>query len=105
MIYGIGGLLGLYFGGELASRYAAKNERLQLKTIAILYSGVAVFSALVYLSPNHYLAFGWMALAGAGGAAANGPLFATIRIACSPNLPYRKCLTLWESAILPWDSW
>jgi MFS transporter, Spinster family, sphingosine-1-phosphate transporter len=79
MIYGIGGLLGLYFGGELASRFAAGNERLQLKTIAILYSGVAVFSALVYLSPNHYLAFGWMALAGVGGAAANGPLFATIQ--------------------------
>jgi MFS family permease len=79
MIYGIGALVGLYFGGELASRYAAGNERLQLRTIAILYSGVAVFSALIYLSPNYYLAFGSMALAGVGGAAANGPLFATIQ--------------------------
>jgi MFS family permease len=79
MIYGIGALVGLYFGGELASHYAARNEQLQLRTIAILYSAVAVFSALIYLSPNHYLAFGCMALAGVGGAAANGPLFATIQ--------------------------
>jgi MFS family permease len=79
IIYGIGGLLGTYYGGELASRFAANNERLQLKVIAITYSIIAALSAFLYLSPNHYLAFGWMALAAVGGAAANGPLFATIQ--------------------------
>jgi MFS family permease len=79
MIYGVGGLAGIYLGGELASRYAANNERLQLKAIAIAYSCVAVFTACIYLSPNYYLAFFFMLLSSMGGAGANGPLFATIQ--------------------------
>jgi MFS family permease len=79
MIYGIGGLIGIYFGGELASRYAAKNERLQLRTIAIVYAGVAVISTLMYLAPNRYLAFLCMAVVAVGGVGVNGPLFATIQ--------------------------
>jgi MFS family permease len=79
VLFGVGGLLGTFFGGELAARYAARNERLQLKVIAIVYGGVGVLTAFVYLSPNQYLAFAWTGLAGVAGAAANGPLFATIQ--------------------------
>ena len=38
VIYGLGGFLGTYLGGELASRHAANNERLQLSAIAIAYT-------------------------------------------------------------------
>ena len=79
VIYGVGGILGTYLGGELASRYAANNERLQLRATAVAYCGFGVISAFIYIAHNHYLAFGMMGLAAVGGAAVNGPLFATIQ--------------------------
>jgi MFS family permease len=79
VIYGVGGLLGTYLGGELASRHAAHNERLQLKAMAIAYCSFGVISAGIYLSPNHYLALGFMALATVGVTTTTGPLFATIQ--------------------------
>lgn len=78
-IYAVGGILGTYWGGHLAFRYAANNERLQLKAMAIAVSCFGVISACTYLSPNHYLAFGFMLLAAVGGSMTNGPLFATIQ--------------------------
>lgn len=79
LIYGVGGILGTYWGGVLASRYTANNERLQLKVMAIIYSSFGIISALIYLLHDRYWVFGLMALASLGGAAANGPLFATIQ--------------------------
>jgi MFS transporter, Spinster family, sphingosine-1-phosphate transporter len=79
IIYGLGGILGTYWGGELASRYAANNERVQLKVIAVGYGCSGVLSAFVYLSRNHYVAFGLMGLAAVASAATTGPLFATIQ--------------------------
>lgn len=79
MVNGVGALLGTYWGGELASRRGPNDERLQLKAMAFVYASFGVFSALIYIVPNPYLAFGLMGLAAAGGAATNGPLFATIQ--------------------------
>lgn len=79
LIWGIGGLLGTYAGGQLAFRHAANNERLQLKGMAIAYSSFGVLSAAMYLAPNHQTAFALMALGVVGVSAAIGPLFATIQ--------------------------
>jgi MFS family permease len=79
VVWGGGGALGTYWGGELASRRAAHNERLQLKAMAGAYCSFGVISALVYISPNPYLAFALMGLAAVGITAATGPLFATIQ--------------------------
>lgn len=79
VIYGFGGLLGTYLGGELASRRAANNERLQLKAMAVVYCGFGIISACVYLSPNHYWAFGLMGVASVGATMVIAPLFATIQ--------------------------
>ena len=79
VIYGLGGLLGTYLGGELAARHAAHNERLQLKVMAVANSSFGVLSACIYLSPNQYLAFAFLALATVGGYMVTGPLFATIQ--------------------------
>jgi MFS family permease len=79
VINGLGGILGTYWGGELASRYAAHNERLQLAAMAVLYVSFALISACVYLSPNQYLAFGLTGLATVGAAMTSGPLLATIQ--------------------------
>jgi len=78
-VYGLGGLLGTYYGGELASRYAANNERLQLRAMAIAYCCCSILSACIYLLPNRYLALSSMMLATMTGAVANGPLFATLQ--------------------------
>ena len=78
-IYGVGGLLGTYWGGEFASRRLANKERLQLRATAVVYSTLSVVYVFVYLSPNQYVAFGLMALAAVGGTMTNGPLFATIQ--------------------------
>ncbi len=78
-IYGIGGAVGLYAGGALASRRAAGNERLQLSSAAVAYCGFAILAASVYLTSNRYLAFGLTGIGAVGAAAITGPLFATIQ--------------------------
>jgi MFS family permease len=78
-VNGLGALVGTYWGGELATRYAARDESLQLKAMSFIYAGFGILSFCSYLAPNYYLAFGLMGLGTLGGAAANGPLFATIQ--------------------------
>jgi MFS family permease len=79
LIYGALGLVGMYLGGNSASKYAARNERGQLKAVSIAYVGFGVFSAAAYLSPNPYLTLALMGLAALGTFAVVGPLFATIQ--------------------------
>ena len=79
VIWGGGALLGTYLGGELASRRAASNERLQLKVMAVVYCAYGIISFSTYLTSNYYVAFGSMGLGAVGIAAANGPLFATMQ--------------------------
>jgi len=79
VIYGIGGIIGGYAGGVLASRRAADNERVQLATVATAYCAFAVLQASIYLVPNHYVAFVLAGLAAMGAASITGPLFATIQ--------------------------
>lgn len=79
VVHGLGGIVGMYWGGELAARRAANNERLQLKAMALVYASFAVISFCMYLSSNRYVAFALMGLAAVGGATATGPLFATIQ--------------------------
>jgi MFS family permease len=79
LIYGIASFVGTYWGGELASRRAARNERLQLRTMAIVISSIGVVSALMYLSSSRNIAFVLLGLGVLGGCAANGPLFAIIQ--------------------------
>jgi MFS transporter, Spinster family, sphingosine-1-phosphate transporter len=79
VIYGVGGLLGTYFGGEWATRHARANERLQLRATAVICSGFGIASAFIYLSPNHYVAFALLAVTSLGGSMIHGPLFATIQ--------------------------
>ena len=62
VINGLSILIGRYGGGELASRLAANNERLQLKAMAIVFCVSGVLSTLIYLVPNRYLAFGFIFL-------------------------------------------
>jgi MFS family permease len=77
--YGIGGLSGTLLGGWLASRYAAGNERLQLRASALLYCAMGACYSGVYLSPNAYGALGLIAAASVMNGLTNGPIFATVQ--------------------------
>jgi predicted MFS family arabinose efflux permease len=84
--YGFASFLGIYWGGALASRYAANNERLQLRALALMGCLFGLLTAFVYLAPNYYLAFGMLGVATAVGCAGNGPLFATIQTLVPPRM-------------------
>jgi predicted MFS family arabinose efflux permease len=86
LIYGAAGVLGTYWGGALAARFAAGNERLQLRAMSLLYVAFAISSAFMYLSSSATAAFAWMALAAVGGAAVTGPMFATIQTLVAPEM-------------------
>jgi MFS family permease len=79
VLYGIGGILGTYWGGELATRGAAHNERLQLRGMALCYCLFGINSFGIYVSSNQYVAFALMGLAAVGGNIVIAPLFATIQ--------------------------
>jgi MFS transporter, Spinster family, sphingosine-1-phosphate transporter len=85
-IYGVGGAVGTYWGGAWASRHAARNERLQLRAMAVLYCAFALLSAAIYLSRNPYVAFALLGVAAIGGAMTTGPLFATIQTLVPQNM-------------------
>lgn len=86
LVSGVGGLIGTWLGGELASRYAANNERLQLLAIASVYVSLSLLSAAVYLAPNHYWAFAILTVSTVIGAASNGPLFAATQTLVPPHM-------------------
>ena len=79
LTHGLGGLVGVLWGGEIATRYAPANERLQLKAMAMIYGVFGVISTCIYLSPSQYAAFGLMALGIIMVSSVLGPLFATIQ--------------------------
>lgn len=79
LIYGLGGFLGTYGGGEWASRFAVNDERRQLQVLTLVYSISAALLFLSFLSPDLYLALGLTGLAVVLGAMTNGPMFATIQ--------------------------
>lgn len=79
VLHGLGGLLGVYLGGELAMRFARGDEQLQLRAMAMVYAGFALLSTGVYLSPNVHLSFAFMGLGVVGVSTVLGPLLATIQ--------------------------
>jgi MFS family permease len=79
-IYGILGLIATCWGGQLASRYAAGNERLQLRAIAVMYGVFGLISPGIYLSPTFGLAIALVALLTLGIFPVIGPLFAVIQM-------------------------
>jgi MFS family permease len=85
-IFGLGGLLGTYLGGELASRFAAHNERLQLGTFAIVMVNCGVISVLVFVSSNLHVAFGLLAVVSLGLYVGAGPLYAIIQTLAPPRM-------------------
>lgn len=79
LIYGVGGIIGTYSGGYLASRFAPKNECLQLKCLAFLNAGFGIVSALIYLSGKSSVSMVLLTISVAGVALENGPVYAALQ--------------------------
>jgi predicted MFS family arabinose efflux permease len=79
VIWGIGGLIGTYLGGDIASRRAAGRENLQLRAMAAAFAAFGVLSFLTYLSSNQYFSFALLGVAAIGVSMVNGPLFGMIQ--------------------------
>jgi MFS family permease len=77
--YGLGGLVGNVLGGELASRYAAGKERLQLVAVAITVAVAGILSMVAYLCHNAFVAFTFIGLHSMAVTMGNGPVFATVQ--------------------------
>jgi MFS family permease len=86
LICGVGGVLGTYCGGEIASRYATNNERLQLTGMAVANVAFGALWALIYGCSNKYVAFALMGLASIMGATASAPLFSIIQTLVPPRM-------------------
>ena len=86
LVYGLGTLFGTWLGGELAARYAANNERVQLAAVAVLYAVMAFTGAAVYLAPTKALAFTALVLSAIGGAVVIGPMFAATQTMVPPRM-------------------
>lgn len=100
LISGGGGLLGTLLGGFLASRYAAHNERLQLRVMSLLYGTFGAVSAAMYLASTLRFAFALMAVAAVGAAMNTGPLFAILQTLIPERMRATSVAVLFLSANL-----
>ena len=85
LIYGVGGLIGTHLGGEIASRWASRDERLQLRVVAAAFVLFGVAKALLFIVPDYHAALAFLSFAVVGGAMANAPLFATLQTLVPEN--------------------
>jgi MFS family permease len=86
LIWGVGGVVGTYAGGHLASRYAADDERLQLKAMAGLLAGFIPLYLGIYLVHNIHVVFGLMTVGALLLTAMVAPLFALLQQVVSANM-------------------
>lgn len=79
LISGLGGVLGTYLGGELASRRASQNESLQLVAMAFAYLASTIAMVALFSAASYSVSLAWLGLTAVVGAMATGPLFALIQ--------------------------
>lgn len=79
LAFGLSGLIGIYSGGALASRYLPNNERAQLRIIALLLVAMLVLRPISFLAPSAFWAFALMVPAAFVIYIADGPLFAVVQ--------------------------
>jgi MFS family permease len=77
LVWGVGGGIGMYLGGEVAARYAAGQEGRQLKGCALAFAFFPPLAVTAFLVPNAYAAFGALAVGCLVGNMAQAPMLST----------------------------
>jgi len=86
LIFGLGGTLGTWLGGEWASTHARNNERAQLTLASVVYAAFGAISSATYLAPNQYWAFALLGFGCIGVTTAAGPMFSVIQTVVPENM-------------------
>ncbi len=84
--HGVGGAIGTWLGGEFCARYAAHDEGLQFRAIAVSFLIVALLYVVVHIVLNKYVALAAVTLATLGGAVAQGPIYGAIQTLVPPSM-------------------
>lgn len=77
--WGVFGLLGGYIGGMVTTQYAAKNESLQMRAIAVICVINGFLFVAICLSPNPYTALSLLCGVGFLANTSNGAVFSAIQ--------------------------
>lgn len=77
--WGVCAVLGGYLGGALTSRYAAHQEGIQMRAVALVFVVWGGLYVMVFLSSNKYQALVFMAATGMVSALTTGPIFSAIQ--------------------------
>jgi MFS transporter, Spinster family, sphingosine-1-phosphate transporter len=86
MVGGFCALVGTYLGGEVSTRYAANNERRQLKALAVAYCAYGAISICAFLSRNYVVAFVLMGIAALVCTTVMGVFWAVIQTLVPPRM-------------------
>lgn len=78
LVYGLGGVIGIYLGGELASRFAAGNERLQLLFCAVSFVFFSAVKASAFFVSDYHVALFALWLASLNNVT-QGPMYAMLQ--------------------------
>lgn len=100
LIYGAGGLIGTYWGGRLASRYATHDERRQLKATSLAYVTLAIISTAIYITSSLHVALFALVISAIGMYSTTGPLWATIQTVVPERMRATAISILYLSANL-----
>lgn len=77
--WGVCGVLGNYLGGYFATHHAARNEKLQMRSLALVMIVFGFVSVVIYLAPNQFVALLFVAISALVGSLVNGPLFSAFQ--------------------------
>lgn len=86
LIFGLSSVCGMLLGGYVCARYAAGQERLQLRAMALVYATVAILSVVVSLSHSAVVAFAFTGLAIVLGSATTAPSFSIVQSLVPDNM-------------------
>lgn len=98
--YGMTGFVGIWLGGELATRFAGGNERRQILGVLGIFLGLAILKTVIYLLPTYELIFSMLAFISILTGITNGPLFATIQTIVPSHMRATATAILFFSANL-----
>lgn len=86
LVYGLGSVIGIWLGGEWASRFAPRNERKQLAAAAVMLCLLTAASIATYVVQDRYAAFALVGVTTLGTSAVGAPMFAAIQTIVSPAM-------------------
>ena len=78
-IYGLGGLVGTYWGGEWAARHASLNERGQLLACVTIYAALSLVSLFNFLPLGLIVNIGSLAIVGVAQQMISGPFLGIVQ--------------------------